>query len=347
MFRAFFLSRRWAWWAWGLLFVLVLFTVLQTYIGVLINERYKEIFNTYQTKDYVSFVGNFHLTLFDHTLKVPDSTSVPHAWIGAGFHGVWGFAFLAFFSIFIATFSVFIARHYTFRWRQAITFYYLPLYAKIKKDKYEGSSQRLQQDTQQLAAGMYSLGLGGLQAVMNLIAFIPLLWVLGHGVKLWGHEVSGLLVWVALIMSLGGLVITIWVGRKLPQLEYNNQRVEAAYRKKLVYAEDDKSHADEITIKSLFADLRKNYFALFSQFKYFSLWQNFYGQFMILLPLVVVAPNLFFGGLTLGVLTQIIQAFGVVQNAFAFFLDNWTSIVELRATLRRLSEFEQSIGLNK
>ena len=34
------------------------------------------------------------------------------------------------------------------------------------------------------------------------------------------------------------------VGQKLPDLQFNNQKVEAAYRKELVYGEDHENRAD-------------------------------------------------------------------------------------------------------
>ena len=344
MFRAFFLTRRWLWWSWGILFLLIFMTVVQTYITVLFNAWNREVYDAIQNKDYATFVGNFQIILFKHAWTVPSFTmEASPRWFGLIIHGIWGFSILAFLFIIIATYAVFIARHYTFRWRQAITFYYLPYYAKIEKDSYEGSSQRLQQDTQMLASGAYSLGLGGMQSIMSLVAFIPILWGLGQNITLWGMKIPGLLLWLALAASVGGIIISIWVGRKLPQLEYNNQKVEAAYRKQLVLAEDDKQYADQFTIGALFKDLRKNYFVLFSQFKYFSLWQNFYGQCMVILPFIAVAPNFFIGTITLGVFMQIISAFGTVQGSLSFFLDNWTAIVELRAVIRRLKEFESSI----
>ena len=45
------------------------------------------------------------------------------------------------------------------------------------------------------------------------------------------EDVSGSLVWVALILSLGGILISWLVGIKLPGLEYNNQKVEQHFEK--------------------------------------------------------------------------------------------------------------------
>ncbi len=44
------------------------------------------------------------------------------------------------------------------------------------------------------------------------------------------------------MLSIGGILISWFVGIKLPGLEYNNQKVEAAFRKELVYGEDDRKN---------------------------------------------------------------------------------------------------------
>ena len=67
------------------------------------------------------------------------------------------------------------------------------------------------------------------EAVMTLIAFIPVLWALSKGVGIeYLKDIPGSLVWIALTVSLGGTAISWIVGKKLPGLEYNNQKVEAA-----------------------------------------------------------------------------------------------------------------------
>ena len=81
-----------------------------------------------------------------------------------------------------------------------------------------------------------SLGLQIVRAIMLLIAFLPILWGLSSNVVIpFFKDISGSLVWVSLVASLGGLIISWIVGIKLPGLEYNNQKVEAAFRKELVY----------------------------------------------------------------------------------------------------------------
>ena len=78
-------------------------------------------------------------------------------------------------------------------------------------------------------------------AVMTLVAFLPVLWNLSCYVielPLVGDIpeplFTALIFWAAFETGLMAVV-----GLKLPGLEFRNQRVEAAYRKELVYGEDD------------------------------------------------------------------------------------------------------------
>ena len=180
---------------------------------------------------------------------------------------------------------------------------------------------------------------------MTLIAFIPILWGLSDKVDLpILRDIEGSLVWGTLIVSLGGMAISWFVGQKLPGLEYKNQRVEAAFRKDLVLGEDDKiNYALPETLWELFIGIRFNYHRLYLHYGYFDCWVTFYDQFMIIAPYLIMGPGLFTGVITLGVMVQVSNAFSRVHGGFALFLHNWTTITELRSIWIRLHEFEENL----
>ena len=181
---------------------------------------------------------------------------------------------------------------------------------------------------------------------MLLIAFLPILYGLSSNVVIpFFKDITGSLVWVSLVASLGGLLISWIVGIKLPGLEYNNQKVEAAFRKELVYGEDDrKNYVQAPTILQLFTGIKFNYHRLFLHYGYFDLWLIMYNQTMIIVPYLLMGPGLFTGAMTLGVLIQTSSAFREVQSSFSLFLQNWTRITELRSIYKRLMEFEIAIN---
>ena len=313
MIKSFFGTKEYRVWAWGGLLLLFLITWLQVYMTVLINEWYGEFYNILQKADDIEAFWNSMIK----------------------------FSYLAIPYVFIAMGVFYFAQHYSFRWREAITYNYIPLWEKCPSN-IEGASQRIQQDTYEFAKSLESLGLGLFKAILTLIAFIPILWNLSSSVTIpILKDIDGSLVYLALLTSLGGMFISYFVGIKLPGIEYDNQKAEASYRKQLVYSEDDKSYANKETLFELFVGLKLNYFRMFNHYSYFSLWGNLYGQVMIIVPYLIMAPSLFVGVITLGIVTQTGNAFGKVNDSFSYLIDHWTDITKFLSVIKRLKEFEK------
>jgi peptide/bleomycin uptake transporter len=220
---------------------------------------------------------------------------------------------------------------------------YLPRWQRTA-ETVEGASQRLQEDCMRFAKQTENLGLGLVRAVLTLMSFIPILWGLSQGMAIAWLQFEGSLFWVALVTAVGGTVLSWFVGIRLPGLEYNNQKTEAALRKELVYAEDERSRMTLAEVMQLFMGVRINNFRLFNHYAYFNLWSNLYSQTMIIFPYLLMGPSLFTGLITLGVIQQVSNAFGKVNEAFSYLIERWTDITELRSIHKRLSEFERSLA---
>jgi len=206
--------------------------------------------------------------------------------------------------VFVAVVFRFFVSHYVFRWRTAMNEYYMERWQKLRH--IEGASQRVQEDTMRFAQITEGLGVSLLDSVMTLIAFLPLLWGLSSQVTelpIIG-EVSQGLVFVAILWSIIGTAIVAVAGIKLPGLEFRNQRVEAAYRKELVYGEDSAKRAAPPTVAELFNNVRKNYFRLYFNYLYFNVVRIFYLQFGNLVPYIALGPTIISGTITLGVMQQ-------------------------------------------
>jgi peptide/bleomycin uptake transporter len=193
---------------------------------------------------------------------------------------------------------------------------------------------------------MEGLGVSFMRSVMTLFAFLPILWTLSEKITElpWIGPISHSLVWAAIIFALAGTVLMAVVGVKLPGLEFENQRVEAAFRKELVYGEDDGERATPARFSALFADVRRNYFRLFFHYMYFDVARYAYLQFGVLVPYIALGPTLVAGVITLGVMQQIVRAFGRVESSFQYLVNSWTTIVELISVYKRLRAFEHRIG---
>jgi len=163
----------------------------------------------------------------------------------------------------VAVLNAFFTSHYVFRWRTAMNDFYTARWNELRG--IEGAAQRVQEDTMRFARMFEDLGTSLISAIMTLIAFLPIL--AGLSEKIPEIPIIGSipysLVWVALLWSLFGTALLALVGIRLPGLEFRNQRVEAAYRKELVYGEDDPTRAKPRTLTELFEGVRHNYFRLY------------------------------------------------------------------------------------
>src|SRR3989344_4612019 len=477
MIKSFFCSKKWALTAYGLGCYLLVALLFQTGISVLFNDWFGRWLNLMQRSLQIGIAG---LDTFYALL--------------------WEWLILAFISVGLTGLVNYVARRYAFDWRKALTFYYTShLGWTGPREKIEGESQRIQEDTYMFAKIVDSLGIKLVRTIMILIVFLPMLWnfsklvdptiidllktadlsdywlflpaiimfaltidffvadkrgfwpliilirlfyrvpVIGWvlrkinsiftedrkklrilcvlllfvscmpalwllskinnipfimpdwwlwsmyatetlvlmvalwfaspkflksvvillasaslSILLWGlsngvatgfiSHIQGSLVWIALITSLGGMAISWVVGIALPDLQYNNQKTEAALRRELVFCEDDyERRTNKELIARLFSDLEANYRRLFLHYGYFDLWGSWYDIAMSNVPALLVARGLFTGTITYGDFGQIENIFFRVHSGFSIMIDNWTKWTELRSIVMRLHEFEANL----
>ena len=144
------------------------------------------------------------------------------------------------------------------------------------------------------------------------------------------------MVYVAIIFALFYTVVLAAVGYKLPDLEFNNKVVEAAYRKELVFGEDDPERLIPPSIAEFLAMCKKNYFRLFFHYLYFDVAKISYLQVGVFVPYVALAPTIVAGAITLGVMQKIVRAFGRVESSLQYLVRSWSPIVELISIFKRL-----------
>tara|TARA_R100000789_G_scaffold19041_1_gene21924 strand:+ start:547 stop:1554 length:1008 start_codon:yes stop_codon:yes gene_type:complete len=322
MFRSFFLNRRWALWSWIGGAVIIFVTWYKVELDVEINEWF----------------GSFY-DIIQKALGTPGAITAEEYYLQLATFGK-----IAGLYILIAVLIEFFTKHWIFRWRTAMNNFYMSHWQYLRH--IEGASQRVQEDTMRFARIMEGLGISFVRSILTLIAFLPILWELSKKVTelpVIGH-VDHALIYVAILFAIGGTVLLAVVGVKLPGLEFNNQKVEAAYRKELVFGEDNAERADPPTVRDLFGNVRKNYFRLFFHYMYFDVAKWSYLQFGVLVPYVALGPTIIAGAFTLGVMQQIIRAFGRVESSFQFLVNSWTTIVELLSVYKRLRAFEAEIN---
>jgi peptide/bleomycin uptake transporter len=281
--------------------------------------------------------GEFY-DMIQKALAEPNSVTIEEY-----FGGLWSFISLAMIYVAIAVLVSFFTNHFLFRWRTAMVDWYHSVYDKART--IEGASQRVQEDTIKFSRIMEGLGTSFISAVMIIVEFLPILFGLSVGIPIFffGDWEYGLVVG-ALIWSVGGTLFLVGLGLilRLVGVEYDLQKQEAAYRKILVIAEDD-GEVRPKTLDELFDDVRKIHFLSYLRYLYFNIGNIAYLQLNVLSAYVFLAPAIVAGAVTLGVMQQIIRAFGRVEGSMQYLLKAWPTIIELASVYKRLREFENKI----
>ena len=322
MFK-FFTEKQWALWAYLGSIIILSSLWVQVQIDVKINEWFGEFYDMIQK-----------------ALAEPNTVTIEEY-----FGGLWSFISLAMIYVAIAVLVSFFTNHFLFRWRTAMVDWYHSVYDKARK--IEGASQRVQEDTIKFSRIMEGLGTSFISAVMIIVEFLPILFGLSVGIPIFffGDWEYGLVVG-ALIWSVGGTIFLVGLGfvLRLVGVEYDLQKQEAAYRKILVIAEDDGDVRPK-TLDELFDDVRKIHFVSYLRYLYFNIGNIAYLQLNVLSAYVFLAPAIVAGAVTLGVMQQIIRAFGRVEGSMQYLLKAWPTIIELASVYKRLREFETQIEL--
>lgn len=296
------------------------------------------LFSTYYSVQVSVAINNWRRPFFDAVQNALSKESTTTAGELYGF--VFDFAAIAFVYIIVYVLTRFFVSHWIFRWRTAMNDYYVAEWSRLRS--IEGAAQRVQEDTMRFASVMEGLGVSIVDSVMTLFAFLPVLFSLSQyvGEMPVVGAIPAPLFTAAVVWSLFGTVLLAVVGIKLPGLEFRNQRVEAAYRKELVYGEDNETRAQPPTLAELFANVRKNYFRLYFHYMYFNVARSFYIQADNIFAYLILVPTIAAGKITFGILQQILTAFGQVSNSFQYLVNSWPTIVELLSIYKRLRAFE-------
>tara|TARA_Y100000816_G_scaffold268340_1_gene230455 strand:+ start:38 stop:1033 length:996 start_codon:yes stop_codon:yes gene_type:complete len=320
----FFSDPKWFYWAY-IGSALILSSIwFQVQIDVLINNWFGEFYDMIQK-----------------ALSEPNSITIAEYWASLA-----TFISLAMIYVGVYVLIIFFSEHYMFRWRTSMTEWYHSVYEKARS--IEGASQRVQEDTQKFAKYMEQLGTSLIESVLVIFEFLPILIGLSVGIPIFffGDWEYGLVVG-ALIWSIGGTLFLIGLAFifRLVGIEYDLQKQEAAYRKMLVIAEDDESVRPK-TLEELFSDVRQIHFLSYIRYLYFNIANIGYIQLNVLSAYVFLAPAIVAGVVTLGVMQQIVRAFGKVESSMQYLLRSWKTIIELTSVFKRLREFERQIELS-
>jgi len=323
---------RWA--AWGLLVVVVGLTLGMVHISVLFNHWNNAFFSALQNKDQTEFLHQL--------LRV--------SWLIAVY-------------IFFAVYQLYLNQMLEIRWRRWLTERYLRAWLangayyrmQLEARETDNPDQRIAEDVHLLVSHTLTLLMGGLRAVVTMVAFVAILWALSGTLTVplgWSSlTLPGYLVWAAILYAIGGTWLTDWIGRPLVRLNFDKQRCEADFRFGLVRFRENtegialyRGEADELrSFRERFEAVVANWWNIMRRQKRLTYFTAGYGQAAWIFPSVVAAPRYFRGELALGGLMQTIGAFNQLQDSLSFFIQSYKQIAEWCSVVERLSGFERAL----
>ena len=321
------------WIAIALLVGAIVLTLASVTVNVAFSELNRRFYDSLQNKDEAAF------------------------WIEMG-----NFGWIAALAIAFGVARGLVSPYLRLRWRRWLTGHYLSHwldgrgYYRIELErKVDNADQRISEDLRLLGFYTMTLLLGLISAVATLISFLFILWQLSGPMSLSfiGLDVviPGYMVWAALIYAFLGTWLANLVGRRLIPLNFLQQRYEANFRFGLMRVRENaegialyrgEPRENEV-LEEKFTDVFNNAWRVLVTEMQLVFYQIGYGQLAIIFPYIVTAPRFFAGAITLGVVMQTAQAFGQVQSALSFFIDNYTNVAELRAVMDRLKGLQIAI----
>ncbi|WP_316164977.1 MULTISPECIES: ABC transporter ATP-binding protein/permease [unclassified Bradyrhizobium] len=215
--------------------------------------------------------------------------------------------------------------------------------------------QRIQEDTRLLGDYTADLGCGIVYSLLQLTAFVGMLWTLSAQVtfQLAGYDIAipGYMVWCALAYALTGSCLTWIVGRPLIALNGERYAREAEFRFALVRVNES---GESIALHGGEADERRHLEAalaavvdtmrrISSSLAHLTWITSGIGWLSLVVPILVAAPAYFGGNLTLGGLIMVAGAFTQVQLALRWFVDNFSRLADWRAAVHRVARFREAL----
>ncbi|MGH8202691.1 MAG: ABC transporter ATP-binding protein/permease [Steroidobacteraceae bacterium] len=215
--------------------------------------------------------------------------------------------------------------------------------------------QRMHEDARHLTELSSDLILELAQSSALLVSFVGVLWSISSGFALKIGAVTlalpGYMVWAAFAYALSASLLTYWTGRRLIPDNASRYAREADLRYTLVRVNE---HIDAITLAGGEADearrIELDLAAVLTAMRRLVTgltrltWVTAgYGWVTLVVPILVAAPLYFAGDLTFGGLMMAAAAFTQLQSSLRWFVDNFSTIADWRATLLRVAMFRRAV----
>lgn len=315
----------------GLLASIIAMELAFSYVAKMFNSWYNEFYTSLQEKNWENF--KYYMAYF---------------------------FVLAFFHIAISVYKFYVNQLLQIRWRKAMTDDFVGRWLapaqhyrmRMVHGPADNPDQRIAEDVHEFVGNSMLLGVGFFGNAVRLGIFLEVLWQMSISFPMTSFGLSfnipGYLIWIAIIYAAMGTLFTHLIGKPLIGLKFNQERFEANFRFGMARVRENSEQiallggedAERAALSERYGAILANVYAVARRTKRLFFFTNFFSQFSIIFPFLLLGPAYFFGKATLGTLMQANSTFGSVQEGLTWFVDSYDRLANYRAVVQRLTGFE-------
>lgn len=208
----------------------------------------------------------------------------------------------------------------------------------------DNPDQRISEDINTFTLRSIFYLLLAVETILQLIAFSGVLW-----------SISKILVLFLLAYAtIGTLIASFVFARTLVALNLFQLRREADFRFSLVRVRENAEsiafyrgeEPESLNIKGRFKDAFENYNRIINWQWFLNLFQYSYSSVTLIVPAVILAPQVLAGDIEVGRVVQAAGAFAVIFTALTVIVNNFDTLSRFAAGISRLDSFAKSLDLS-
>ncbi|MDD5169663.1 MAG: ABC transporter ATP-binding protein/permease [Syntrophales bacterium] len=300
--------------AWGYLILMIALLISFTGMGVVINYAFGAFMTALTEKQTDTFYHQALILLGVFVVATP-----------------------------ISAFYGYISDKLGINWRNWLTGHFLTHYFQNRafyeinwEKEIDNPDQRISQDIEYFTVTSLRFFAIVLSSFSQVIAFSAILW-----------GISKMLMVVLLIYAVLGTLITLWFGKKLVFLNFQQLRKEADFRYGMVHIRNNAEsiafyggeERESTSVRGRFAQVVQNFNNLIIWQRNLSFVTSGYQYLIQLLPYVVIARIFFSGKIAFGVVSQGAMAFMQVLTALSVIVTRFEDLTKFMAAVNRLNSF--------
>lgn len=205
----------------------------------------------------------------------------------------------------------------------------------------DNPDQRIAEDINTFTVRSIFYLLLAVETVLQLLAFSGVLWSIS----------KTLVLFLVVYATIGTLIASFVFGRKLVALNLFQLRREADFRFSLVRVRENAEsiafyrgqEPESLNVKRRFSDAVENYNKIINWQWFLNLFQYTYSSITLIMPGLILAPQVLRGDLEIGRVVQAAGAFAAIFTALTVIVNNFDTLSRFAAGISRLDKFAKSL----